>query len=187
VKFEVETDLRRHTIEIRRSGEGWTATVDGRLMRIDLARMGDRWSMLVERIGGEGGESESGPGTADGQPRRGASHEIAVERSGHGQHIVYVGGHAVPVTVLAPGTRRSDPGGREAGASPIAVVAPMPGRVVRVLVAAGDAVAARQGLVVVEAMKMENELRAPRAGTVAEVRVREGAPVEANVVLVVIT
>ena len=46
---------------------------------------------------------------------------------------------------------------------------------------------ARQGLVVVEAMKMENELRAPRAGTVAEVRVREGAPVEANVVLVVIT
>jgi biotin carboxyl carrier protein len=63
----------------------------------------------------------------------------------------------------------------------------MPGRVVKVLVAPGDAVLARQGLVVVEAMKMENELRAPRAGTVAEVRVREGTPVEANVVLVVIT
>ena len=67
------------------------------------------------------------------------------------------------------------------------IVAPMPGRVVKVLVAPGDAVQARQGLVVVEAMKMENELRAPRAGTVAEVRVREGAPVDANVVLVVIT
>jgi biotin carboxyl carrier protein len=63
----------------------------------------------------------------------------------------------------------------------------MPGRVVRVLVTPGAAVAARQGLVVVEAMKMENELRAPRAGTVAEIRVREGAPVEANAVLVVIT
>jgi biotin carboxyl carrier protein len=63
----------------------------------------------------------------------------------------------------------------------------MPGRVVRVLVAPGDAVTARQGLVVVEAMKMENELRAPRDGTVAEVRTREGAPVDANVVLVVIT
>jgi biotin carboxyl carrier protein len=63
----------------------------------------------------------------------------------------------------------------------------MPGRVVKVLVTPGAAVAARQGLVVVEAMKMENELRAPRAGTVTEVRVREGAPVDANTVLVVIT
>ena len=57
----------------------------------------------------------------------------------------------------------------------------------KVLVAPGDAVLARQGLVVVEAIKMEIELRAPRAGTDAEVRVREGMPVEANVVLVVIT
>jgi biotin carboxyl carrier protein len=63
----------------------------------------------------------------------------------------------------------------------------MPGRVVKVLVAVGDAVAARQGLVVVEAMKMENELRAPRAGRVSEVRVREGAPVEANTVLIVLS
>jgi biotin carboxyl carrier protein len=69
----------------------------------------------------------------------------------------------------------------------MAIVAPMPGRVVKVLVTPGEAVSARQGLVVVEAMKMENELRAPRDGTVAEVRVREGVPVEANVVLVVIT
>jgi len=62
----------------------------------------------------------------------------------------------------------------------------MPGRVVKVLVARGDLVAAHQGLVVVEAMKMENELRAPRAGTVTEVRVREGEPVEAHAVLMVI-
>jgi biotin carboxyl carrier protein len=62
----------------------------------------------------------------------------------------------------------------------------MPGRVVKVLVRPGDAVAARQPVVVVEAMKMENELRAPRAGTVAEVRVNEGVSVEANAVLVVL-
>ncbi len=67
------------------------------------------------------------------------------------------------------------------------IVAPMPGRVVKVLVKAGDAVEARQGLVVVEAMKMENELRAPGAGTVTEVKVTEGASVEANAVLVVIS
>ena len=93
----------------------------------------------------------------------------------------------MPVTVLAPGKRRSASGGAASTAGPVAIVAPMPGRVVKVLVAPGDIVTARQGLVVVEAMKMENELRAPRAGTVADVRVREGAPVDANVVLVVIT
>ena len=185
MKFQAETGLRRHTIEIRQLDECWTVTLDGRPMRVDLARAGDRWSMLVQEIGRE---SESPGGVAGGHPRRGASHEIAIAAGRHGQHIVHVGGYAVPVTVLAPGARRSDSGERSASAAgPIAVVAPMPGRVVKVLVAAGDAVAARQGLVVVEAMKMENELRAPRAGTVAEVRVREGAPVEANVVLVVIT
>ena len=60
-------------------------------------------------------------------------------------------------------------------AGPQRVVAPMPGKVVRVLVGAGDAVKARQPLVVVEAMKMENELRAGRDGHVTEIHVREGA------------
>jgi len=62
----------------------------------------------------------------------------------------------------------------------------MPGRIVKVLVKPGDAVTARQGLVVVEAMKMENELRASRAGVVRDVRVAEGASVEANTLLMVV-
>jgi biotin carboxyl carrier protein len=62
----------------------------------------------------------------------------------------------------------------------------MPGRIAKVLVKVGDVVAARQGLVVVEAMKMENELRSPRAGTVVEVRVVEGARVELQELLVVV-
>ena len=62
----------------------------------------------------------------------------------------------------------------------------MPGRVTKVLVKVGDLVVARQGLVVVEAMKMENELRASRAGVVTEVRATEGALVEANAVLIVV-
>ena len=64
------------------------------------------------------------------------------------------------------------------------VMAPMPGRVVRVLVAVGDRVTAGQAVVIVEAMKMENELRAPRDGVVREVAAREGAAVEAGAVLV---
>jgi biotin carboxyl carrier protein len=62
----------------------------------------------------------------------------------------------------------------------------MPGRVVRVLAAPGEPVRDGQGLVVVEAMKMENELRAPRAGLVTDVLVQEGSAVEAGEVLVVI-
>ena len=62
----------------------------------------------------------------------------------------------------------------------------MPGKVVRVLVKVGDAVVARQPLVVIEAMKMENELRAPRDGRVAEVHAGEGASVDRDALLVVI-
>ena len=72
------------------------------------------------------------------------------------------------------------------GTGPQRVAAPMPGKIVKVLVQPGDAVEARQGLVVVEAMKMENELRAQRPGTVTDVRVQEGMSVEAGTVLVVV-
>ncbi len=77
----------------------------------------------------------------------------------------------------------------EAGAptsGPQRVVAPMPGKVVRVLVKPGDEVKARQGLVVVEAMKMENELRAARDGRVRDVAVAEGQSVDAGSVLLVV-
>ena len=66
------------------------------------------------------------------------------------------------------------------------VRAPMPGKVVKLLVKVGDPVTAGQGLVVVEAMKMENELKSPKAGTVREVSVAEGQTVEAKAALVVV-
>jgi biotin carboxyl carrier protein len=62
----------------------------------------------------------------------------------------------------------------------------MPGKVVRVMARSGDAVQPRQAVVVVEAMKMENELRATRAGTVSEMLVREGQSVEAGALLAVV-
>ncbi len=79
-----------------------------------------------------------------------------------------------------------------AGATPLKVegrvtlTAPMPGKVVRVLVKQGDSVQEGQGLVVVEAMKMENELKSPKAGTVTEVLAREGVTVEANAKLLTV-
>jgi biotin carboxyl carrier protein len=66
------------------------------------------------------------------------------------------------------------------------VFAPMPGKVIRVLVREGDAVDVGQGLVVVEAMKMQNEMKASRGGNVVEVRVRDGETVSAGDVLVVL-
>ena len=66
------------------------------------------------------------------------------------------------------------------------LVAPMPGKVVRVLLDQGDDVALGQGVVVVEAMKMQNEIKSPKSGRVVEVRVSEGATVNANQVLAVV-
>lgn len=74
-----------------------------------------------------------------------------------------------------------------AGASGrVTLTAPMPGKVVRVLVSAGDEVAAQQGILVVEAMKMQNEVQSPRAGKVVELRATEGQTVNAGEVLAVI-
>jgi len=76
--------------------------------------------------------------------------------------------------------------GTSAPASAASVKAPMPGRIVRVLVGVGDRVAARQPVVVVEAMKMENELRSPRDGVVTQVLATPGAAVESGAVLIVV-
>jgi biotin carboxyl carrier protein len=93
----------------------------------------------------------------------------------------------VGVTAVVDGHRaQTGRPGDAATAGAQRITAPMPGRVVRILVKPGDAVAARQGLVVVEAMKMENELSSPRAGTVREVAVTEGAPVESGRLLIVV-
>jgi len=66
------------------------------------------------------------------------------------------------------------------------LIAPMPGKVVRVLLAPGDEVHSGQGVLVVEAMKMQNEIKSPKSGRVIEVRVAEGASVNANQVLAVV-
>lgn len=69
---------------------------------------------------------------------------------------------------------------------PQVVRAPMPGKIVKLLVAPGDTVADGQGLVIIEAMKMENELRAPKAGVVTKIAVQEGQTVEGKTELVTI-
>jgi biotin carboxyl carrier protein len=69
---------------------------------------------------------------------------------------------------------------------PQTIVAPMPGKVVKILVNVGDEVQEGQGLVVVEAMKMENELKSPKAGKIASITAKEGTAVEMNAKLMVV-
>jgi biotin carboxyl carrier protein len=110
--------------------------------------------------------------------------DVAMTERGGGEWFLQFPG--ANVTAIVDG-RRGRQGGDSAGlAGAQRLTAPMPGRVVRVLVQPGDEVRARQGLVVIEAMKMENELTATRAGRVREVTVSAGTAVDAGRLLVVI-
>ena len=174
--FDVEAGGARRTIEVQRAGAEWAVIVDGRPMRASVFRSGARWSLLY------GAANE----TAAGETAVARSYEALLGPRHRSDQLVRVNGHAVRVTFVEHARRSVAVKGPSGASGAKDVVAPMPGRIVKVLVKAGDRVAGGQGLVVVEAMKMENELRAPRDGTVAAVRVSEGMSVDANAVLVVV-
>jgi biotin carboxyl carrier protein len=114
------------------------------------------------------------------------SYEARVSRMartpGAQEYNVRVGSEHYQVTLRDPRARRR---GSNAGSSagPLQITAPMPGKVVKVLVCEGEKVAAGQGVRVIEAMKMQNELRAPRAGCVERIHAAEGAGVETGALL----
>jgi len=113
----------------------------------------------------------------------GQSYEAQV-RLEERQIWVELDGERFVFELVEPGSRprasRSPAGG------PAEVRAPMPGKVVKLLVAAGDAVEAGQGLLLFEAMKMQNEIRSPLAGKVLQVKAREGQVVEARDLLLIL-
>jgi biotin carboxyl carrier protein len=132
----------------------------------------------------------------------GLAREYSLEASGPGIFSILIEGRSYQATILAPGiiqvneqifsVELFDP--RELRARSTAgashgrqnIVAPMPGKVVRLLAAVGDAVQAGQGLIVVEAMKMQNEMKSPKAGIVIEMKTKPGATVSAGEILLVI-
>jgi biotin carboxyl carrier protein len=168
--FEIELNGRGRTVSIERAGDArYRVTVDGVAAIVDAQRSGESGvSMLFPDRAHEGISIQFAPGQVP------------------GEMLAYIKGRSVAVSVNG---RRTGRVGADAGAGAHGeqkVVAPMPGRVVRVLVAPGDEVERRQPVVVVEAMKMENELRSPKAGRVKDVAVTPGMSVEAGRVLVVI-
>ena len=111
---------------------------------------------------------------------------LIMRSAGRGQWSLESGGDRWDVEVVDERTRhiRSLTAGAERRRGPAILRAPMPGLVVRVLVEPGQEVPVGAGLVVLEAMKMENELKAPAAGTVGAVRAQAGQAVEKGQVLV---
>jgi len=164
-----------HRIELRADQHDWVVTLGDRRCRVNMSPAGASWSLLIADEGLDARAS-----------RR--SYDVAFERERDGDLVVHVNRAAVPVSLP---WRQSGSAGRKRRSSSRSgtghVVAPMPGRVVSVLVEPGDEVAERQAVAVLEAMKMQNEVRASRAGVVTDVRVQQGSTVDAGAVLVVIS
>ena len=111
---------------------------------------------------------------------------VVQKREGRGKYALWIDGYRFETEALDERTRsiRDLSAARAVPTGPAPILAPMPGMVVRVSVKAGDSVEAGQGLVVMEAMKMENELRATSAGVVKRVEVSAGTAVEKGTLLV---
>jgi biotin carboxyl carrier protein len=162
--YEIETNGRTRHVRVTRTGATFAVTLDGHTRQVDAARIdAHTLSLVVDNVW---------------------SRDITIVPDSEGRLTVGVAG--VPVSVTLNGRRRRRKEAGPGGSGPQRVASPMPGKIVRVLVGAGDAVKARQPLLVVEAMKMENEVRAGRDGIVAEVPVRQGQSVDAGALLVVI-
>jgi biotin carboxyl carrier protein len=154
---------RTARVEVTGGNGRYLVTVDGRALTIDHRRVGahDR-SLLVD----------------------GRSHDLTVARREDRYTVVLEGR---PFDVLLGDAAAGDAGVVRARATgPVRLLAPMPGKLVRLLVEADQEVASGQGLLVMEAMKMENELKAPRAGRVREIHVAERQAVETGALLLVL-
>jgi biotin carboxyl carrier protein len=170
MNYEVKINGTRRTVKFAPRNEesarpSLTASlmVDGRAVEADAVRISaDTFSILIE----------------------GRSFEVTVEENPDGL-LLRTGGRQFQVEIIDPRSWRR---GRGAGVELEGrqqLIAPMPGKIVRVLVAAGDHVDAGQGLLVIEAMKMQNEVRSPKSGTVEKLTV-EGRTVSAGEVLAVV-
>jgi biotin carboxyl carrier protein len=161
--YDITIDGKNHRLELNRAEERWTCRLDGREVDVDAILV--RPDVLSLRIGN-------------------LAYEIKLERVATDPYV-WVGSSRFAAEIRDPRSLR----GRSRAADdhgPKKIVAPMPGKVVRILVKAGEEVAAGAGIAVVEAMKMQNEIKSPKKGVVQKVLVGEGAAVNAGDVLAIV-
>ena len=162
--YEVNIDGRNYRLDLNRSDGLWHCRLDGKEIRIDpVLTRPDILSVLIE----------------------GKAYEIKREHTPTDMHL-WVGPVRYAAEIRDPRSLRSRRQSADQGTGPRKLVAPMPGKVVRLLAKQGSEVEAGQGLVVVEAMKMQNEVKSPKRGVVQKMIATEGSTVNAGDVLVIV-
>ncbi len=156
--YEVTLGEKTYRVELTRAGEQWKCRLDGRELAVDIVY--GQNGVLSLLLGGK-------------------SYEVKQETVGAETNIV-VGHERFNASVRDPRSfrSRSRVGAAEQGV--MKIKAPMPGKVVRVLAGVGTQVELGQSVIVIEAMKMQNELKAPKNGVVKKINVAEGAAVDAG-------
>ena len=162
--YEITVDGKPHRLELEKADGRWECRLDGREIKVDaLITRRDVLSLLVD----------------------GHSYEIKREQTATDLHM-WVGGTRFAVELRDPRSLRSRRAAAGDEKGPKKLVAPMPGRIVRVLLAEKSEVDTGQGVVVVEAMKMQNEIKSPKKGIVQKILATPGAAVNAGDVLAIV-
>lgn len=161
--YDVTIDGKSHRLELARAEAGWSCRVDGNEVEVDAVLA--RPNVLSLRIGNQ-------------------AYEVKCERVGTDLHL-WVGSVRFAAEVRDPRSLR----GRARAVDdhgPKKLTAPMPGKIVRILATEGSGVEAGAGVLVVEAMKMQNEIKSPKKGTIQKILVSEGSAVNAGDILAIV-
>ena len=163
MKYEVLLDGKTRVVELARENGGWKITLDGNLLDANAVEVSpNTFSVLLN----------------------GRSHQVRVAPRSDGSLTLHTDAGEYRAEVTDPRSWRGRRHGAIEAEGRQQILAPMPGKVVRLLVQQGDTVEAGQGLMVVEAMKMQNEIRSPKSGKIVKLCAAEGQAVNAGEVLV---
>jgi biotin carboxyl carrier protein len=161
--YDVKINGKSFRLRLDRSENSWSCSLDGKSLEVDPILASP--NVLSLRIGN-------------------SAYEIRSERLGDSLHF-WVGSSRFAAEVLDPRSLRGRTRSHD-DQGPKKISAPMPGKIVRILAREGEAVEAGQGLLVVEAMKMQNEIKSPKKGRISKVLIAEGAAVNPGDVLAIV-
>jgi biotin carboxyl carrier protein len=162
MKFDVQIAGKTRTVELQLDSDRWQISLDGVALDADAVEISPNiFSILLN----------------------GESYEVRLAAANDGKLTLQTRHHEFVAQVIDPRAWRGRRHGPVEAEGRQQIVAPMPGKVVRLLVKTGDKVETGQGLLVVEAMKMQNEVRSPKTGTVERLLANEGQAVNAGDIL----
>jgi biotin carboxyl carrier protein len=166
MKFEVYLDSlsgkSKHQVELVKNGTAYEVSLDGQPVDADVILAAPNAVSVI---------------------LNGAAFEFHIAPSASGSYTLQTGCHEFHAELHDPRSWRGRKQGGVDAEGRQEIVAPMPGKVIRLLVKAGDQVETGQGLVVVEAMKMQNEIRSPKKGRIERLQAKEGQLVNAGDIL----